>query len=187
VPNPQVKGLAFRSLVRSAQRLFGPGVVDKMMPLLPAEIARTVKHDSFVTSGWYPIGQYRALYGAIARASGKSPIEVGRTLGRDATMDDFRGVYRVLTAVLSPEFLIRRAPGLWNRYYDTGTLAVHAQKGSAEAEFRGCTGFDRVLWEDAIGGSVGLLEVCGAQEVAVQVRAGGGDGQDFLDAACTWR
>ncbi|HEY2749680.1 MAG TPA: hypothetical protein VGL86_33900 [Polyangia bacterium] len=26
--------------------------------------------------------------------------------------------------VLSPEFLIRRTPGLFNRYYDTGTFAI---------------------------------------------------------------
>jgi hypothetical protein len=188
VPDAHVKGLAFRSLVSAAQRLYGASVVDKIMAHLPDEIARPVKHNSFITSGWYPLPQYRALHDAIARATGKSPPELARALGRDATMDDFRGVYRVLTFVLSPEFLIRRAPGLWNRYYDIGSLTVPvARKGYAEAQFRGCVGFDRVLWEDAVGGAIAILEVCGARDLGVTIRGGGGDGHDFLDATCTWR
>lgn len=188
MPDPHVKGLAFRSLVGAAQRLCGAGVVDKMMPLLPEELIRPVKHNSFVSGGWYPLTHYRALHTAIARAAGRSATDLARALGRDATMDDFRGIYRVLTFVLSPEFLMRRAPGLWNRYYDTGSLTVPvARHGYAEASFRGCIGFDRVLWEDAVGGAIGILEVCGAKEIAVHLRAGGGDGQEFLDAACTWR
>jgi hypothetical protein len=187
LPEPQVKGLAFRSLVAAAKRLCGPPVLDKMLPFLPEEIARAVKHSGFLTGGWYPLPHYRALHAAIARASGRG-LELARALGRDATMDDFSGVYRVLTFVLSPEFLIRRAPGIWNRYYDTGSLTVPvARKGYAEAEFRGCRGFDRVLWEDAVGGSIGILEACGAKEIHVHIRDGGGDGQDFLDAVCAWR
>jgi hypothetical protein len=184
-----VKGLAFRSLVTATQRLLGPALVEQMLPLLPEEIARAVRHNRFLTGGWYPLSQYRALHHAIARAAGdKGGPELARALGRACTHDDFRGVYRVLTFVLSPEFLMRRAPALWSRYYDGGTLeVVVAKPGFVETRHRGCSGFDRLLWEDVIGGAVGILEVCGAKELSVDVRRGGGDGDDFLDAACTWR
>jgi hypothetical protein len=37
---------------------------------------------------------------------------------------------------------------LFARYYDTGTLSVPtARAGHCEAHYRGCVGFDRVLWE----------------------------------------
>ena len=188
MPEPQVKGLAFRSFVGAVKRLHGAPVVEKMLPYLPVDVATAVRGDRFITSSWYPLSQYRALHMALARATGGKPPELARAIGRDATMDDFRGIYRVLTAVLSPEFLIRRVPLLWNRYYDIGTVTVPAaRKGYCEANFRGCVGFDRALWEDAVGGAVGILEVCGAQDVRVDIRAGGGDGDDFLEGACSWR
>jgi hypothetical protein len=162
-------------------------VLEQTLPLLPDEVARSVKHNSFLTGGWYPLAHYRALHGAISRVAGRGH-ELARVLGRNATLDDFRGVYRVLTFVLSPEFLMRRSPGLFNRYYDTGSLSVSvARRGYAEADFHGCTGFDRTLWEVVIGGAIAGLEACGARAVQVAIRAGGGDGEDFLIGTCTWR
>jgi hypothetical protein len=188
VPEPQIKGLTFRSFIGAARRLYGPAVVEKMLPYLPADVAAAIGKDRFITSGWYPLSQYRALHAALARATGGDPPALARAIGRDATMDDFRGIYRVLAFVLAPEFLMRRAPGIWSRYYDTGTLEVPAaRRGYAEARFRGCAGFDRVLWEDAIGGCLGTLEVCGAKEPSAEVLSGGGDGDDFLDGIVRWR
>ena len=188
MPEPQVKGLAFRSFVGAARRLHGAPVIDKMLPYLPVDVSTAVSKDRFITSSWYPLSQYRALHMALARATGGQPPELARAIGRDATMDDFRGIYRVLTFVLSPEFLVKRAPGLWNRYYDTGTLEVPTAKhGYAEARFRGCAGFDRVMWEDAIGGCMGMLEVCGAKEISTEVHRGGDDGCDYMDGIIRWR
>src|SRR5690242_18501940 len=115
LPELQVKGLAFRGVIAAAQRLLGDAVADKMLPYLPDELARAIRLNAILTGGWYPIAHYRALHAALGRVSGRGP-ELSRTLGHDATVDDFRGIYRVLAFVLSPEFLIRRAPGLWGRY-----------------------------------------------------------------------
>jgi hypothetical protein len=184
---PQVKGIAFRSLLSAVPRVCGPTVIEQTLPLLPDLVSRAIRHHGFLTGGWYPLAHYRALHGAIGRVDGRG-YELARVLGRDATLDDFRGVYRVLTFVLSPEFLMRRAPGLFNRYYDTGSLSVPiARRGYAEANFHGCTGFDRTLWEVVIGGAIAGLEACGARDVQVEIRAGGGDGEDFLRGTCTWR
>jgi hypothetical protein len=187
LPEPQVKGIAFRSLVATAPRVCGAAVIEKVLPLLPDPVARAVKHNSFLTAGWYPLADYRALHGAFARVTGRGH-ELARVLGHDATLADFRGVYRVLTFVVSPEFLMRRSPGLFNRYYDTGSLSVSvARRAYAEANFHGCTGFDRTLWEVVVGGAIGGLEACGAHDVHVEIRSGGGDGEDFLSGTCTWR
>jgi hypothetical protein len=184
---PNTKGVAFRSLLVAVKELCGEDTLTKMLGYLPEEVARAVRLNAYVSAGWYPLEQYRALHAAAARATGRGP-ELSRALGRASTLADFTGIYRMLTFVLSPEFLIRRSPGLWNRYYDTGTFEVLvAKSGYVETSHRGCTGFDRLLWEDVIGGAMGILEVCGAKDLHVEVRAGGYDGDDFLDATCTWR
>ena len=67
---------------------------------------------------------------------------------------------------------MRRSPGIFGRYYDTGSLAVpEAKSGRCRAVYSGCVGFDRILWEDVIAGSAAVLEVCGAKDVAADARA----------------
>jgi hypothetical protein len=184
---PNVKGVGIRSVLGSIERLCPPGTLDAVVPLLDESLGRMVSHRTFISSGWYPLRDYRALLGAVMQATGRD-LELIQLLAREATLEDFRGIYRLLTFALSPEFLIRRSPGLFARYYDTGKLAVPiAKKGYVEAQFRGCAGFDRVLWADAVAGSCAVLEACGARDVRPRIVHGGGDGDGDLDLIAEWR
>jgi hypothetical protein len=184
---PQVKGMAIRGFLGAVERVHGNEAIDEMVPLLPEDIGTMLAQRSFISAGWYPLAHYRALLGAVMLVVGGGP-EVVRELSRDGTLDDFRGIYRLLTAVLSPEFLMRRSPSLFNRYYDTGKLTVPVAKhGYAEARFRGCVGFDRVIWEDAVGGAIGILQACGAKDVSLRFVRGGGDGDEELDIIAQWK
>jgi hypothetical protein len=184
---PQAKGVAFRGIVEAVKRICPPGTVDKMLPLLPSQVAPAVEHDGFLAAGWYPLPHYRAIFEAVMRATGRG-LDLVAELSREATKQDFRGIYRVLTFIISPEFLMRRAGGLFNRYYDTGALIVPVAKhGYAEAQYRGCVGFDRVLWEDALAGSGAILEVCGAKDLEVTRLRGGGDGDVDMDVVARWK
>ena len=158
-----------------------------MLPLLPADVADAVRQDRFLVAGWYPLAHYRAIFAAAMSASGGGLDLVG-TLSHDAMLHDLRGIYRLLTFVLSPAFLMRRSPSLFSRYYDTGSLAVPvARAGYCEAHYRGCAGFDRVLWANVLGGAKAVLEACGAKNVVVKAARGGGDGDSELDMICEWR
>jgi hypothetical protein len=184
---PQVKGTAIRGLIAAVDRICPPGTRQKMIPLLPDQIAPAVEHGSFLAAGWYPLAHMRALFGAVMEATGRD-LEVVRELSREATRDDFRGIYRLLTFVLSPEFLMRRGPAIFGRYYDTGTLVVPiARSGYCEAQYRGCVGFDSVLWADLNAGSLAVLEVCGAKELKYTIVRGGGDGDEECDVVGEWR
>jgi len=183
---PQVKGAPLRGVVGAIRRICPPGTVDKMLPALPPEVASSVAHDRFLVAGWYPLAHYRAIFGAAMSTSGRG-LELVRALSRDAMAYDLRGIYRLLTFVLSPEFIMRRSPSLFSRYYDTGTLTIPAARsGYCEAHYRGCAGFDSVLWENVLGGSIAVLEACGAKNVRARVARGGGDGDEELDLVCEW-
>lgn len=184
---PQVKGTAIRGILAAMDRICPRGTRQKVIALLPAQIAPAVEHESFLAAGWYPLAHMRALFGAVMQATGRD-LDVVRELSRDATRDDFRGIYRLLTFVLSPEFLMRRGPGIFGRYYDSGTLTVPvARNGYCEAQYRGCAGFDHVLWTDLHAGSAAVLEVCGAKDLKYRVVRGGGDGDEDCDIVGEWR
>jgi len=151
---PQVKGTAIRGILAAMDRICPRGTRQKVIALLPAQIAPAVEHESFLAAGWYPLAHRRAL----------------------------------LTFVLSPEFLMRRGPGIFGRYYDSGTLTVPvARNGYCEAQYRGCAGFDHVLWTDLHAGSAAVLEVCGAKDLKYRVVRGGGDGDEDCDIVGEWR
>jgi hypothetical protein len=184
---PKVKGAPIRGVLGAIRRTCAPDTIDKMLPLLPADVADAVRHDRYLVAGWYPLAHYRALFAAAMSATGQM-LPLVRGLSRDAMLHDLRGIYRLLTFVLSPAFIMRRSPSLFSRYYDTGSLAVPvARAGYCEAHYRGCTGFDRVLWENAIGGASAVLEACGAKGLVVKAARGGGDGDSELDMICEWR
>jgi hypothetical protein len=184
VPEPQAKGINFKSFLGSVRRVLGPAIIPQLMKNLPPEVAEKVQRDAYIVGGWYPLSEFRLLHVAAQKASGRG-IELSREIARDAAHDDFRGIYKVLTFVLTPEFLIKRTPSIWSRYYDTGKVNMEARSKFAHAQFTECTGWDRVLWQDVIGGCQGVLEVCGAREVKMSVVSGGGD-EDHLSLTAEW-
>src|SRR5438874_9994980 len=99
---PNIKGTAIRGIVSGVDQLCPPGTIDKMLPMLAPPLAKAVKHRSFVSAGWYPLTEYRALLEAVMVATGGG-VDIIRQIARQATRDDFRGIYRLLTFVLSPE------------------------------------------------------------------------------------
>lgn len=181
---PQVRGLAFRGILAATERLHGKDGLAKLTAALPKELEKSLHYSAIVTSGWYPIEGYQALLAAVSRALGGTPAV--REVGRDAALQDFRGIYKVLTFVLSPQFVIKRSPGLFNRYYDTGKLEIpEARAGWCKARFTGCAKFDPNMWEDAVAGAAGVLEACGGKDIEVAFLEGGGD-KDHLTITASW-
>jgi hypothetical protein len=183
---PRAKGLAFRGMLGSLKRLKGDEGFRKLLDLLPPELARTAKADLFVTQTWYPLGDYLHLLHAIAQLGG-GDLALVQALSREATLNDFRGVYRILTFVMSPQFLMKRGPALFNRYFDTGTLVVEAEPHRGVARYHGCAGFNHLLWNDVMYGGSAVLEACGAKDQKFKMIEGGKDGDDFCTVQFTWR
>jgi hypothetical protein len=182
---PCIKGLAFRGMFGSLQRMKGDDAVRRAVELLPPELARTARADLFVTQNWYALSDYALVLRAMMSSGGD--VELVRALSRESVLHDFRGIYRILTFVVSPEFVMKRGPLLFSRYYDTGKLVVEASTGLAVCRYSGCTGFDHILWIDTLSGSQAVLEACGAKQAGTQIVEGGRDGDDSCTAHFTWR
>ena len=171
-----MKGVSFYNVGESLQRLRGDEAMTRFRSRAPASVLALLDSRALVAVGWYPIDWYRALVGAAMEATGER-LELARELGRDATVNDFRGIYRLLRFVLSPEALLRRAPAVFDRYRRPGTLIVErAEPGFARVRLEGCAGFDESMWQVTLGGCIGLLEACGARAISLRIVAGGRDG-----------
>jgi hypothetical protein len=183
----RVKGVSLIGTLKSLETLHGAAAREAAVVALKGELAEQVRGNALLSAGWYPLEWLRQVHAAAQTATGRGP-QLARELSREATLADFRGIYKLLTFVLSPQGIVRKAPSTWSRYYDGGRLeVVEARAGFASARFIGCEGFDRNLWEDSIGGCVGVLEACGASDPFVTVLRGGRDGDDGMDIEVRWR
>jgi len=180
------KGVMFRSTVNALAKLRGQDAADRAQALLSPEMREAMRSGGVVATGWYPIAWLRDLHGAAQRACGAGP-QLARAIGYEAAGADFRGVYRFLASLLSPETLISLTPRVWSSYWDGGqTKYLELRKGMSRGCSFGCKGFDRNIWESIIGGSIAILEIGGATNVRMRVVSGGGDGDDSMECEARW-
>ena len=184
---PRAKGVNFRTFVKVLRKLRGERITEATLDLAPSELARNFRAGLVFSGNWYPLSWYADLHRAAQKATGAGP-ELARTIGLEAVRDDLSGIYRIFLLVVSPEFVLGKAPLLFNTYYDTGTMAVgESSRGWARARWTGCTGFDRNLWLDVEGSCQAGLEAAGAKDVAIKVTSGGGDGETAMELEARWR
>ena len=131
----QVKGNSFRGFIAALRRLHGEATAQKVIALLPVELGRRIQRDNIVTGHWYPLEELRLVQQAMMRVVGRGS-EIIRAIARESTLEDFRGLYQVLTFMLTPQFIIKRTPGIWRRYYDGGIVSVTARQEIGRASCR---------------------------------------------------
>lgn len=184
---PRAKGLNFRTFMKSLDRVHGYAIVARTLEGLAPEVRDPLKYGKIVPGGWYPLEWYRLLHASAQQATARGP-ELSRDLARSSMHDDFSGIYRLITFVIAPQTLIKKAPQIMKLYYSHGNVEIpRAQAGMARAVFTDCQGFDKNLWEDAIGSCVGVLEACRAKEVRTEIVEGGQDGDEGLVLDARWK
>ncbi|MBI5478957.1 MAG: hypothetical protein HY906_08885 [Deltaproteobacteria bacterium] len=184
---PRAKGVNFHTFIKILRRLRGDRIAEATLDLAPPELSRNFRAGLVFSGNWYPLSWYADLHRAAQKAAGAGP-DLARTIGFESVKDDLAGIYRIFLLVVSPEFVLSKAPLLFSTYYDTGTMAVsEAARGQARAQFTGCTGFDRNLWLDVQGSCQAGLEAAGARDVAINLIAGGADGDTSMELEARWR
>jgi len=181
---PNVKGVAFRSVLAVLGEQHGSEILEKVLEDVGPANAEMLRY-RIVQTGWYPVSLYRAMWASILRCTGDD-YEVVRRIGAGATRRDVTGVYRVFFRVLSPETVLSLSGKLFDNYYDTGKLTVVDRKhGSCRAVYEGCRGFDRAMWEELVGAAMEIIAIGGGKNARVAIEKGGGS-QSFCTAFIEW-
>ncbi len=183
---PRVKGVAFRSVMNSAETLRGAGTRERCYDAMDREVGDPLRYGQLVPSGWYPIDWYKAMWVAVLSVTQGGP-ELIRQIGFECMRQDTAGVYRLVMRLLSPETVFAASSRFFSGYYDTGTLTVEARRaGFARASWKGCVGFDRTMWLEVIASGEALVEAAGGKHVRHRVVTGGRDGDHDTISEVHW-
>lgn len=182
--DPKVKGLAFRSVLKSLEALRGQVAVAAALGAMDPEVADAYRRNTILATGWYPIAWYREAFRAIVATT--SP-ELPRAIGAEAIRADLDGVHKLMLRMLSPETAFSLSSKLFGKYYDTGSLRIaEGRNGFTRAEAGGCTGRDRNMWLELLGSSERVLELAGARHVRMRITSGGSDQDDHCTLEAHW-
>lgn len=183
---PQVKGLAFRTVLKVLEELHGPSAVEDCKHKLPDDLHDALDYGTVLSGGWYPIDWYRQLLQATIESIHKPPSYL-RIMGGRALYSDMNGAFKFLLRMLKPGTLFTMMGKTFNTYYDTGELKLlEKRKGYAHARWDRCTGFNKNMWEEVIGAAEMLFELSGATSIRLKPTKGGDDGCDFLEMTGHW-
>ncbi len=184
-PAVRIKGQAFVGFQSALSKRCGPLAVPAVLKALPSDIAHALESGEIVSVGWYPIDWYAKLQ-EVARAAFGSAIS--RDIARDAARSDVTTIYRFILRFLSPQTLMGQSARVFRLFCDGGACTVEKTEArSATLLYTGIPGANRGFWDNVLGGSETIVELCGGRDVAVQVLDGGGDGDTTMRCEIKWR
>jgi hypothetical protein len=185
MPPVHVKGQAFIGFQSSVAKLYGREAMPKIKSLLSKDLQRALENNEIVSVGWYPIGWYGDLHDAARRAYGPA---ISRQIARDAARSDVTTIYRFILKFFSPQTLMNQSSRVFRLFCDAGRCTVEkTEPQRAHLSYAGCDGANRGFWDNVIGGSETLVELCGGNGVETRVTSGGGDDDATMRCEVAWK
>jgi hypothetical protein len=183
----RVKGQAFHSVLKAFAELHGEELKAAALAGMSGEGGEALREGSLLSANFYPVAWYRELFASAARqAPGEKTL--ARDVGYRSGQRDIAGMYKVLLRALSTEMLIKQSQRLLRVVYEGGSVEVlEVRKGFARVRYHDYFGFDRNIWQDAIGGAEAAFQATGAKQLAIAVEEGGRDAEPNMIVAVTWQ
>lgn len=184
---PQVKGVAFRTIDRCFEELYGKVAHEHAHAAMTREVADAYHYGTLLPASWYPISWYRDVFRAFRTVTGAG-FDLPRRIGALAVQYDMQGAHKRLVAWLaSPQTLLSLSQRVFNTYYDTGKVEIiESRVGYVRMRAHGCIGWDQNMWSELAGSSQALLEAAGARQVRVRGISGGHDGDKDHELEAHW-
>jgi hypothetical protein len=182
----RVKGQSFHACLRALVDLHGEEPKAATLAGMLGPGGEALREGSLLSANYYPVAWYRELFASAARvlpAQKQLALDIGYRSGRR----DIAGIYKVLLRALSTEMLIKQSQRLLRIVYEGGGVEVaEVTRGFARVRYHDYFGFDRNIWQDAIGGAQAAFEATGAKDLTIAVEQGGGDGHANMTVTVTW-
>jgi hypothetical protein len=187
VSEVMVKGQSFHAVLQAFEDLRGPAYRQSVLSELPGEVGDALRGRFLLSANFYPVAWYRELF-AVGAQLAPGALNFAREVGRTSGERDISGIYKVLFRALSTELVIKQSPRLFRIVYQGGKIEVlEARKGFARVSYSECWGFDRNVWQDAVGGAEACFQATGAQDLSVRIEKGGGDRDATMITQVYWR
>lgn len=158
---------------RALTELKGEKAMEQILPRVPPDVARSISSKEILAVGWYPMEWFASLHTA---ANAEFGPEISREIGRTATRHDVTTIYRFILKFLSPDTLIKHYARVFALFCESGKAVIeNHQKGNATIRCSGCEGASHGVWEDVIGSTEVILELCGAKSPSGRILSGAKD------------
>jgi hypothetical protein len=180
----RIKGQAFIGFMAKLRQMHGEKAHEEVLAQLDRDLAAGLRTGALVSMGWYSMEWYSSLHAAAREVCGN---RVSREVGREAARDDVNTIYRFILKFLSPETLLGQAGKVFSQFCEGGKCTVEStRKGSARILYSDCPGACRGMWENVLGSTELMVELCGGRDVIGKALTGGGDGDRMMLAQITW-
>ena len=168
-----VKGFALRGLLRSVKDQGWS--IPEVIAALPEE-AKASFGKPVISSAWYPYAAFVALARTIERLHGApADFSLCRRLGRESAARDIGATFRIMSAMASLEFLLKRGQVFWGQYCDRGRMVLDSPSPrSFLAWIEDFPGMDaahcRLVegWLEGVGEALGAVGMTCRQERCAQ-------------------
>ncbi|MBL8743982.1 MAG: hypothetical protein JNK04_22900 [Myxococcales bacterium] len=179
------RGLCLLPVIAYARRLDAEGFLSAV-GARDAALAALIELDGVEARQWYPMSAFRCVHGALREISGG--LAAARAVGIESAHSDLTtGIFRTLTKVASPVFLLERAAMFFRFYVEHGQLTfARVSDNEAEARFSDCRGYDEAIFQDLTGGVEGSLFAAGGSQIEIERLSGGCDGDTHLTLRVRW-
>lgn len=171
----KLKGVNFHGTLKALERNHGEEVRTRVESNIDGEAGEAIRTKAVLTGGWYPASWYDALLRSIeSEFPGRNHI--CRELSRQAVMDDFATLFKIISLVASPQMALKNATKIAGRYIDGGKIEMlSAKDGEMHFKFEEFYGYSARMWDDFIGGMEGILDLLKVQRLPTKVLSGGGN------------
>jgi predicted hydrocarbon binding protein len=121
-----------------------------------------------ISSAWYPYPAFVALVQTIERLHGRGgEFALSREIGRDSARRDLGATFRIISAMASLDFLLKRGQVFWEKYCDRGRIVLEApQPLSLRARIEAFPEIDRAHCRLVEGWLEGLGDALGARDMS---------------------
>lgn len=180
------KGSNFIGMMNAFETQFGEDATRTVLARLPHELASALRDNNVLVTKWYPVAWYAELHAAIdATLDGGATL--ARKLGHDATVADFKGMHRLVGALLTVHSVFAQSHRLMGLYWRGGTIErLDLTASSVQLRFQHWPGFTALMWEDIMGSLEALLELCRARYVRCQRIGPPNPSQDSIVIEARW-
>jgi hypothetical protein len=187
--NAAVKGLIFRGARTWIINSRGEAGFEQFLAALP-EGDRALWTESIILPvSWMPARLYRSMYDAEEALWGTGDGRIFRTAAASVAIDDLSTVMKLLMKLGSPGTVANRFPGVWDRYFDTGSLHIRSnERGKLEVALdEAAQVYGKAGCHGTIGWMGEALRYAGAGELRIDHRECAFAGAPRCVFRCNWR
>jgi len=180
----RVKGLSLVAFERALGELQGKAAIERIYPHVPRDVANALGRAEILPMGWYPMEWFASLHAAAQAEFG---AEISREIGRAATRHEVTAAYGFIRKFASPEAVIKHYDRVFGLFCESGRVTVEeSARGRARMRCSGLEGANRGVWEDVVGSTETLLELCGGYAPSGEILSGGGN-TDSMICSFSWQ